>query len=97
MTATAVESLIVYLALLLGALFTLIAALRTRTVQLRTIPAYQSLPHALDATVAEMSALLAGELSRHIPTAHALAAMSGVCMIVFLAFYAFSKPLRELD
>ena len=44
-----------------------------------------------------VGALLAGELSRHIPTAHALAAMSGVCMIVFLGFYAFSKPLRELD
>ena len=44
-----------------------------------------------------VGALLAGELSRHIPTTHALAAMSCVCMIVFLGFYAFSKPLRELD
>ena len=44
-----------------------------------------------------VGALLAGELSRHIPTAHALAAMSGVSMIAFLGFYAFSKPLRELD
>jgi predicted MFS family arabinose efflux permease len=44
-----------------------------------------------------VGALVAGELSRHIPTAHALAAMSGICMIVFLGFYAFSKPMRELD
>ena len=42
-----------------------------------------------------VGALLAGELSRHIPTSHALAAMSGVCMVVFLGFYAFSKPLRR--
>jgi len=42
-------------------------------------------------------ALLAGELSRHISTSHALAAMSGVCMVVFLGFFAFSRPLRELD
>ena len=44
-----------------------------------------------------VGALLAGELSRHIPTSHALAAMSGLCMIVFLGFYAFSEPLRDLD
>ncbi|MHB8625899.1 MAG: DUF6754 domain-containing protein [Aggregatilineales bacterium] len=57
MTATAVESLIVYLALLIGALFTLIAAVRARAIQLRTIPAYQSLPRALDATVETGKAL----------------------------------------
>jgi MFS family permease len=44
-----------------------------------------------------VGALLAGELSRHIPTSHALAMMSGVGMISFLAFYAFSPALRELD
>jgi MFS family permease len=44
-----------------------------------------------------VGALLAGELSRHIPTSHALAMMSGVSMVVFLGFFAFSKELRELD
>ncbi len=44
-----------------------------------------------------LGALLAGELSRHIPTAHALALMSGVSMLAFLGFYAFSPALRELD
>jgi MFS family permease len=44
-----------------------------------------------------VGALLAGELSRHFSTSKALAAMSGVCMVVFLGFYAFSRPLRELD
>jgi MFS family permease len=44
-----------------------------------------------------LGALLAGELSRHIPTSHALALMSGVSMLVFLGFFTFSRPLRELD
>jgi predicted MFS family arabinose efflux permease len=44
-----------------------------------------------------VGALLAGELSRHIPTSHALAMMSGVSMVVFLGFFGFSKALRELD
>jgi len=44
-----------------------------------------------------LGSLLAGELSRHIPTSHALAIMSGVGMLTFLGFYAFSRPLRELD
>jgi predicted MFS family arabinose efflux permease len=44
-----------------------------------------------------LGSLLAGELSRHIPTSHAIAAMAGVGMIAFVGFYAFSKPLRELD
>jgi predicted MFS family arabinose efflux permease len=44
-----------------------------------------------------LGALLAGELSRHIPTAHAIAMMSGVGMIAFLGFYALSQPLRDLD
>jgi MFS family permease len=41
--------------------------------------------------------LIAGELSRHMPTAHALAAMSALAMVSFLLFYARSAPLRELD
>ncbi len=44
-----------------------------------------------------LGALLAGELSRHIATPHALALMSGVAMVTFLGFFAFSRPLRELD
>ncbi len=44
-----------------------------------------------------LGALLAGELSRHIPTPHALALMSGVAMLAFLGFFVFSRPLRELD
>ncbi len=44
-----------------------------------------------------VGALLAGELSRHIPTGQALALMSGVSMLVFLGFFAFSPALRELD
>jgi hypothetical protein len=44
-----------------------------------------------------LGALLAGELSRHIPTGHALAMMAGVAGMLFLGFFAFSRPLRELD
>lgn len=44
-----------------------------------------------------LGSLLAGELSRHIPTGHALAMMSGAAMLVFLGFYAFSPALRGLD
>jgi MFS family permease len=44
-----------------------------------------------------LGALLAGELSRHIPTAHALALISGVSGLAFLGFFAFSPALRELD
>ena len=44
-----------------------------------------------------LGALLAGELSRHIPTSHALAAMSGISSLAYLGFFAFSKPLRDLD
>jgi predicted MFS family arabinose efflux permease len=44
-----------------------------------------------------VGALLAGELSRHIPTSHALALMSGVSLVVFLGFFVFSRALRELD
>jgi predicted MFS family arabinose efflux permease len=44
-----------------------------------------------------IGALLAGELSRHIPTGHALGMMAGVALLSFVGFFAFSKPLRELD
>jgi len=44
-----------------------------------------------------LGSLLAGELSRHIPTGHALAAMSGISSLAYLSFFAFSRPLRELD
>jgi MFS family permease len=44
-----------------------------------------------------LGALLAGELSRHIPTSHALAAMSGISSVAYFCFFAFSKPLRDLD
>jgi hypothetical protein len=44
-----------------------------------------------------LGALLAGELSRHIPTGRALAFMAGTGALVFLGFFAFSRPLRELD
>jgi hypothetical protein len=44
-----------------------------------------------------LGALLAGELSRHIPTSHALAAMAGTAGIVFVGIFSFSKALRELD
>ena len=44
-----------------------------------------------------LGALLVGELSRHFPTAHVLAAMSGAAMLVYLGFFACSRPLRELD
>jgi MFS family permease len=44
-----------------------------------------------------LGSLLAGELSRHIPTGHALALMAGMAMLIFMGFFAFSQPLRELD
>ena len=44
-----------------------------------------------------IGALVAGELSRHIPTGHALALMAGVALLSFVGFFAFSQPLRELD
>lgn len=44
-----------------------------------------------------LGSLLAGELSRHIPTGHALAAMSGLSALAYLSFFFFSKPLRTLD
>jgi MFS family permease len=44
-----------------------------------------------------VGALMAGELSRHIPTAHALALMAGTAGLIFLGTFALSRPLRELD
>jgi hypothetical protein len=44
-----------------------------------------------------LGALLAGELSRHIPTGCALAIMAGLAALTFVGFFAFSPALRELD
>ncbi len=44
-----------------------------------------------------LGALLAGALSRYIPTGHVLAAMAATAAALFIGFYMFSKPLRELD
>jgi predicted MFS family arabinose efflux permease len=44
-----------------------------------------------------LGALLAGELSRHMPTGHALAAMAAMALLSFIGFFAFSAPLRALD
>jgi MFS family permease len=44
-----------------------------------------------------LGALLAGELSRHIPTGHVLAMMAAVAALMFLGFFGFSPALRELD
>jgi len=44
-----------------------------------------------------LGALLAGELSRYIPTGHALALMAATAAVAFLGIFAFSRPLRELD
>jgi len=44
-----------------------------------------------------LGSLLAGELSRHIPTPHALAAMAATAAVLFAGTYAVSRPLRELD
>ncbi|KAA6461000.1 MFS transporter [Acidobacteria bacterium AB60] len=44
-----------------------------------------------------LGSLLAGELSRHIPTGHALAAMAGTALLCFIGFFSFSPALRSLD
>jgi predicted MFS family arabinose efflux permease len=44
-----------------------------------------------------LGALLAGELSRHMPTSHAIAAMALTAMLGFILFFATSKPLQQLD
>jgi predicted MFS family arabinose efflux permease len=44
-----------------------------------------------------IGALLAGAVSRHVPTGHVLAVMAGTAATLYIGFYAFSKPLRDLD
>ena len=44
-----------------------------------------------------LGALMAGELSRHFPTGHVLAAMAATAAAIYVGFYVFSRPLRELD
>jgi MFS family permease len=44
-----------------------------------------------------IGALLAGEASRHIPTGHALSMMAAAAATLFIGFYIFSEPLRQLD
>jgi MFS family permease len=44
-----------------------------------------------------LGSLLAGEMSRHIPTPHALAAMAACAAMLFVGTFAVSRPLRELD
>ncbi len=44
-----------------------------------------------------LGSLLAGELSRHIATGHALAMMAGLAALIFMGFYVFAPALRELD
>lgn len=44
-----------------------------------------------------LGALLAGEMSRHIPTGHALALMAGLAIVSFAGFYGWSPALRGLD
>ncbi len=44
-----------------------------------------------------LGALLAGELSRHVDTGHALAAMASVAALLFASFFVFSPALRSLD
>jgi len=44
-----------------------------------------------------LGSLMAGELSRHMATAHVLAWMSGVATVMFVAVFVSSRALRELD
>jgi len=44
-----------------------------------------------------LGALLVGEMSRHIPTGHVLAAMAALAGAIYVGIYMFSQPLRELD
>jgi MFS family permease len=44
-----------------------------------------------------LGALVAGELSRHIPTGEALSIMAATAAVLFIGFFAFSPALRELD
>jgi MFS family permease len=44
-----------------------------------------------------LGSLLAGEMSRHIDTGHALAMLAGVAILLFIGFFTFSPALRQLD
>ena len=44
-----------------------------------------------------LGSLLAGELSRHMPTGNVLALMAGLATLTFIAVFMSSRPLRELD
>jgi MFS family permease len=44
-----------------------------------------------------LGSLLAGEMSRHVPTSHALAVMAMAAATIFLTVFAVSRPLRQLD
>jgi len=44
-----------------------------------------------------LGSLLAGELSRHMPTGNVLALMAGLAALAFLAVFVSSRSLRELD
>jgi MFS family permease len=44
-----------------------------------------------------LGSLLAGELSRHIATGHALAMMAATSALLFIGIFSFSPALRELD
>ena len=44
-----------------------------------------------------LGALLVGEMSRHIPTGQVLAVMAALAAAIYVGFYVFSRPLRELD
>ena len=44
-----------------------------------------------------LGSLLAGELSRYVPTGHVLAGMAATAAAIYIGFYIFSRPLRELD
>jgi hypothetical protein len=44
-----------------------------------------------------IGALIVGEASRHIDTGHVLAFMAATAATIFIGFYVFSSPLRQLD
>lgn len=44
-----------------------------------------------------LGSLMAGEMSRHIPTGHALAMMAGLAALLFATIFATSPALRGLD
>lgn len=44
-----------------------------------------------------LGSLIAAELSRHIPTEHAVAAMVAVAMAIYIAYLFLSQPLRDMD